>query len=56
MNELTIETDGDTHEVVAIISGKRVVFACLDESHAAELKDAMERCAWFQIESTGVGP
>lgn len=46
----TIDMDEDMHNVVAILSGQRVVFACLDEEHAKELKEQLERTAWAQIE------
>lgn len=48
---VSIENDEDMVNVVAIISGERVVFGCTDEAHADDLKNALEECAWFQIET-----
>lgn len=48
---VSIENDGDMVNVVAIISGERVVFGCTNETHAEDLKNALEECAWFQIET-----
>lgn len=48
---VSIERDEDMVNVVAIISGERVVFGCTDEAHADDLKNALEECAWFQIET-----
>lgn len=51
MPTVSIERDDEMINVIAIISGARVVFAAASEAHAQELKDALEECAWFQIET-----